>query len=216
MKRSELKRTAPLTSGGIQARERRKKRCKVCQAMFTPARNFQAVCGEIACAIAHAPANQIRARKALADVERKEIQVRKERLKSRADHAKEAQAVINRYVRLRDAHLGCISCDKPPSWGGQWHCSHFRSVGAAAHLRFNLWNMNKSCSQCNAHLSGNIMVYRPRLVEKIGAEKVVWLECNQDLVRHEIPYLKRLKSVFTKKTKRLEKRYEEFGSCAAM
>jgi hypothetical protein len=188
---------------------------KACAAKFVPQRLGQSVCSP-KCALATKDVNQVKARKALAQVERAEIKVRKEKLKSRADHAKEAQAVINRYVRLRDAHLGCISCDKPASWGGQWHCSHFRSVGAAAHLRFNLWNMNKSCSQCNAHLSGNIMVYRPRLVEKIGAEKVAWLECNQDLVRHEIPYLKRLKSVFAKKVKRLEKRYEGVGSCAAM
>jgi hypothetical protein len=160
--------------------------------------------------------NQEKARKALSQLDRAEIKVRKEALKSRGDHANEAQAAINRYVRLRDAHLGCISCDKPASWGGQWHCSHFRSVGAAAHLRFNLWNMNKSCSQCNTYLSGNIMVYRPRLVEKIGAEKVEWLECNQDLVRHEVPYLKRLKLVFTKKANRLEKRLGERFSCVAM
>ncbi len=183
------------------------KKCKnpACGISFPPQRLGQAVCSP-KCALAMAPANTERARKAIAQRDRREIQVRKERLKSRADHAKEAQAVINRYVRLRDAHLGCISCDKPASWGGQWHCSHFRSVGAAAHLRFNLWNMNKSCSQCNAHLSGNIMVYRPRLVEKIGADKVEWLERNQSLVRHEIDYLKRLKSIFTKKCKRLEAR----------
>lgn len=186
-----------------------------CRASFVPFRVGQAVCSP-RCGLAMKEVNQDKARKALADLGRADIKVRKEALKSRSDFAKEAQAVINRYVRLRDAHLGCISCDKPASWGGQWHCSHFRSVGAAAHLRFNLWNMNKSCSQCNAHLSGNIMIYRPRLVEKIGAAKVEWLECNQDLVRHEIPYLKRLKSVFTKKAKRLEKRYEEVGSCVAM
>lgn len=205
MKRTPLQRKTPLTSGGS-----RRKRCPSCRVMFTPVRASQAVCGEIECAIAHGQSEkgQASARKALADLERREIRGRKEKLKSRADHAREAQAVINRYVRLRDAHLGCISCDKPASWGGQWHCSHFRSVGAAKHLRFNLWNMNKSCSQCNAHLSGNIMVYRPRLVEKIGSEKVEWLECNQDQVRHEVDYLKRLKSVFTKKIKRLEARIQ--------
>jgi len=193
------------------------KKCKnpACGDSFVPQRLGQAVCG-YKCGLAIKDVNRAKAGKALAQIGRREIQARKEKLKSRADHAKDAQAVINRYVRLRDAHLGCISCDKPASWGGQWHCSHFRSVGAAAHLRFNLWNMNKSCSQCNAHLSGNIMVYRPRLVEKIGAEKVEWLERNQDLVRHEIPYLKRLKAVFTKKVRRLEKRYEEVLSCAAM
>lgn len=205
MRRTPLQRKTPLTSG-----RPRRKRCPECRVMFTPARGSQAVCGEIECAISYGKSEkgQASAKKALADVGRREIKVRKEALKTRADHAKDAQTVINRYVRLRDAHLGCISCDKPASWGGQWHCSHFRSVGAAAHLRFNLWNMNKSCSQCNAHLSGNIMVYRPRLVEKIGAEKVEWLECNQELVRHEIPYLKRLKAVFTKKAKRLEARIQ--------
>lgn len=213
MKRTPLQRKTPLTSGGP-----RRKRCPECRVMFAPARSGQAVCGEINCAIAHGQSEKGRAiaGKALAEVGRREIKVRKEALKSRSDHAKEAQAVINRYVRLRDAHLGCISCDKPASWGGQWHCSHFRSVGAAAHLRFNLWNMNKSCSQCNAHLSGNIMVYRPRLVEKIGAEKVEWLECNQDLVRHEIPYLKRLKAIFTKKARRIEHKQEVGQSWAAM
>ncbi|MFI8394029.1 recombination protein NinG [Pseudomonas sp. NPDC078863] len=201
----------------IERKQPKPKKCRVatCRASFVPSRMGQAVCSP-ACAAIDAPRHIEKARKAIAQRDRREIQVRKEKLKSRADHAKEAQAVINRYVRLRDAHLGCISCDKPASWGGQWHCSHFRSVGAAAHLRFNLWNMNKSCSQCNAHLSGNIMVYRPRLVEKIGAEKVEWLERNQDLVRHEIPYLKRLKAVFTKKVRRLEKRYEEVLSCVAM
>ncbi|PHN32113.1 recombination protein NinG [Pseudomonas sp. ICMP 460] len=201
----------------IERKPAKPKKCRVatCRASFVPSRMGQAVCSP-ACAMIDAPRHAPKAKKALADIERKEIKVRKEKLKSRADHAKEAQAVINRYVRLRDAHLGCISCDKPASWGGQWHCSHFRSVGAAAHLRFNLWNMNKSCSQCNAHLSGNIMVYRPRLVQKIGAEKVAWLECNQDLVRHEIHYLKRLKAVFTKKVKRIEQRYERGQSWVAM
>ena len=201
----------------IERKPAKPKKCRVatCRASFVPSRMGQAVCSP-ACAMIDAPRHAPKARKALADIERKDIRVRKEKLKSRADHAKEAQAVINRYVRLRDAHLGCISCDKPASWGGQWHCSHFRSVGAAAHLRFNLWNMNKSCSQCNAHLSGNIMVYRPRLVEKIGAEKVAWLECNQDLVRHEIPYLKRLKAVFAKKVKRIEQKYERGQSWVAM
>lgn len=191
----------------IQRKPAKPKKCRVatCRASFVPSRMGQAVCSP-ACAMIDGPRHAPKARKALDQIERADIKVRKEKLKSRADHAKDAQAVINRYVRLRDAHLGCISCDKPASWGGQWHCSHFRSVGAAAHLRFNLWNMNKSCSQCNAHLSGNIMVYRPRLVEKIGAEKVEWLECNQSLVRHEIEYLKRLKSIFTKKCKRLEAR----------
>lgn len=201
----------------IERKQPKAKKCKVasCGASFVPARLGQAVCSP-ACAMIDAPRHQEKARKSLAQVERKEIKVRKERLKSRADYAKDAQAVINRYVRLRDAHLGCISCDKPATWSGQWHCSHFRSVGAAAHLRFNLWNMNKSCSACNNFLSGNIAGYRPKLIEKIGQAKVDWLECNQDLVRHDIPHLKRLRAVFSKKVRRIEQRQEASHSWTAM
>ncbi|MFG0466611.1 recombination protein NinG [Pseudomonas putida] len=192
-------------------KQRKQKACAnpACGVKFTPLQLGQKVCGwQCGLAIAKEPSNQKVARKAIAQRERREIQVRKQKLKSRADYAKEAQAAINRYVRLRDAHLGCVSCDKPASWSGQWHCSHFRSVGAAPHLRFNLWNMNKSCSACNNFLSGNIMAYRPALIEKIGQEKVDWLECNNSLARHDIPYLKRLKAVFIKKSRRLEARIQ--------
>ncbi|ASN68020.1 putative NinG [uncultured Caudovirales phage] len=193
----------------VALKEVKQKTCKACGTKFRPSLSTQKTCG-VKCALelAKKPENQAVARKAIAQRERREIQVRKQKLKSRADYAKEAQAAINRYVRLRDAHLGCVSCDKPASWSGQWHCSHFRSVGAAPHLRFNLWNMNKSCSACNNFLSGNIMAYRPALIEKIGQEKVDWLECNNSLARHDIPYLKRLKAVFIKKSRRLEARIQ--------
>jgi len=211
MKRTPLQRTTPIST---------KPRAKTCQnaecgATFTPLRAGQKVCGP-KCALAMAPVNQEKARKAIDQRERREIQVRKQSLKSRADHAREAQTVINRYVRLRDAHLGCASCDRPASWAGQWHCSHFRSVGAAQHLRFNLWNMHKACSICNNHLSGNIAGYRPRLIEKIGQEKVDWLEGNHSIARHDIPYLMRIKAIFTKKAKRIEKRLEEGHSWIAV
>lgn len=201
----------------LPSKPRKPKTCanEECRASFAPQRLGQKVCSP-ACGLATKDVNADKARKALADVGRKELRAAKERVKPKGQYMREAQAVINRYVRLRDAHLGCISCSKPASWGGQWHCSHFRSVGAAAHLRFNLWNMNKSCSACNNFLSGNIAGYRPKLIEKIGQDKVDWLESSQALVRHDIPYLKRLKAIFSKKVKRIEQRYEGSQSWAAM
>lgn len=196
----------------MRVAEIKPKKCKApgCGKPFKPTMTTQKVCS-IACAKAMAkdPKLQKIAAKAITRQAREDLKERREKLKSRAEYAKEAQAAINRYVRLRDAHLGCISCSKPASWQGQWHCSHFRSVGAAPHLRFNLWNMNKSCSACNNFLSGNIMAYRPALIEKIGQAKVDWLECNSDVARHDIPYLKRVKAVFSKKARRIEKRLEE-------
>lgn len=183
------------------------KRCKVCRSEFVPRQSFQSWCSPD-CGLKLSQAKQSKERARVDKEERAEIRQAKERIKTKAQHAKEAQAVMNRYVRLRDAHLGCVSCEKPASWAGQWHCSHFRSVGAAPHIRFNLWNMNKSCSQCNSHLSGNLAGYRPALIEKIGQSRVDWLESNQEVARHDIPYLKRLKAVFAKKIRRIEKRID--------
>lgn len=185
----------------LPAKTPRPKKCRCCKEQFQPQKPLQVACG-VACAVVLARAKSEKERKAIDQIERREIKAAKERIKSRAEHAKEAQVAFNRYVRLRDADLGCVSCPKPAEWGGQWHASHFRSVGAAAHLRFNLLNVHKACSVCNNHLSGNIMGYRPELARRIGESRVQWLECNQDLIRHDITYLKRLKAVFTKKAKR--------------
>lgn len=177
-----------------------------CRSEFTPAfSTTQKVC-KWQCGLAIKDQNHDKARKAIASQERVEHREAKERVKTRAKWLKEAEAAVNKYVRLRDAHLGCVSCDKPATWQGQWHCSHLRSVGASSATRFNLWNMNKSCSMCNLHLSGNLVEYVPRLRAKIGDAKVDWLYTQNQPVTYTIGYLKRFKAVFTKKARILERR----------
>jgi len=83
-----------------------------------------------------------------------------------------AQKVFNEFIRLRDSHLGCVSCDKPSSWDGQWHASHWKSRGARPDLAFNEDNVHKSCSVCNNFKSGNVGDYEVRLIEKIGLCRV--------------------------------------------
>ena len=106
MKRTPLQRKTPLKSGAA-----RRKRCPECRVMFSPSRDAQAVCGEIECAIAYGKSEkgQASAKKALADVGRKDIKVRKEKLKSRADHLKDTQHAFNAWIRARDAGQPCIS-----------------------------------------------------------------------------------------------------------
>lgn len=192
----------------LSSKPPRPKKCRVCTETYTPSKALQVVCSP-SCALLHAKQKGERERKALDKIERKAIREAKERVKPRSEYMKEAQAVINRYVRLRDAHLGCVSCERPAAWQGQWHASHYRSRGAAPHLRFNLHNIHKSCSICNNHLSGNIMGYRPELVRRIGEERVALLEASQGRAGFTTDYLKRLKRVFAEKTRRLEARRAE-------
>jgi len=173
------------------------KDCRVCGGPFLPFNTMQIVCG-VACA-RRVPVINRKAEKA-------ELKRRKEAAKPRSKWLQEAQSVVNRYARLRDAHLGCASCDRPANWNGQWHGSHFRSVGAASAVRFNLWNIHKACSICNNWKSGNLSDYEPRLRARIGDAKVDWLRTQNQRADYPVEYLKRLKRVFTKKCNRLEAR----------
>ena len=138
---------------------------------------------------------------------RKETKLRKDKAKTKSDYARELQVLVNKAVRLRDWDKGCVSCDKPASWHGQWHASHFYSVGHSSNLRFNMWNVHKACSVCNNWLSGNIDSYRPRLIERIGKEKVDWLDMNAKAIcRRDIDWYKKAIRVAKKAVKRYERR----------
>jgi len=182
-----------------------------CDEDFTPTFNTaQKVCS-FTCGLAIKHVNQERARKSLAQIERKEIKVRKERLKSRADHLREAQAAVNEYVRMRDAHLPCISCDSCPGdhdliTGSRWDAGHYRSVGACPELRFEPLNIHRQCVKCNRNLSGNAVEYRIRLVLRIGAEKVAWIEGPHVARKFTVEQIKAIKAEYRAKTRELKGR----------
>lgn len=196
----------------ISPKPPRPKKCKnpACGISFPPQRLGQAVCSP-KCGLAIKDVNRERARKSLAQIERKEIQVRKEKLKSRADHLREAQAAVNEFVRLRDAHLPCISCDSCPTdhdliTGSRWDAGHYRSVGACPELRFEPLNIHRQCVKCNRNLSGNAVEYRIRLVVRIGAEKVAWIEGPHIARKYTVEEIKAIKAEYRAKTRELKGR----------
>lgn len=198
----------------LTAKQPKPKKCRVseCRASFVPQRLGQRVCSP-ACALLDAATNktnQEKARKSMAQVGRREIKARKERLKSRADHLREAQAAVNEYVRLRDAHLPCISCDSMPNdndlmTGSRWDAGHYRSVGACPELRFEPLNIHRQCVKCNRNLSGNAVEYRIRLVQRIGAEVVAWLEGPHQARKYTIDEIKTIKAEYRAKTRELKR-----------
>ena len=200
MKRTPLQRKTPLTSGGP-----RRKRCPECHVMFTPTRSGQAVCGEIDCAIAHGQSEKGRAiaGKALAEVGRREIKIRKEALKSRSDHMKDTQTAFNAWIRERDVALPCVSCGRDHQ--GQWHAGHFRSAGGHPELRFEPLNVWKQCAPCNTHKSGDLVNYRAELVRRIGVVNVEWLEGPHEPQKYTIEELKALTAKYRAMTKELKK-----------
>lgn len=148
----------------------RSRKCLTCREYFKPKEKGITTCSP-ECAILYAKSNFTK-------------QVVKEKRKAKRKHyendkselLKKAQFQFNKYIRLRDAALGCISCGNTTR---QMHAGHFKTVGGNGNLRFNEDNCNKQCSICNNYLSGNIGEYEKKLRLKIGDERVDALDIKE-------------------------------------
>lgn len=161
------------------------KRCRysACGKKFTP--RYRST--EIACSDEHAlawareqpPKKREQTRKRIANVAKREG---RDKLKTVRDRLKEAQRAFNAFIRERDHYRPCICCGKYPTSkdtvlrGHLWDAGHYRSIGAASHLRFNEDNCFRQLVQCNRDKSGNAVEYRRRLIERIGTARVEALE----------------------------------------
>ncbi|MCU1758735.1 recombination protein NinG [Pseudomonas sp. 14P_8.1_Bac3] len=188
----------------LPAKQPRQKTCinGECRALFSPQRLGQKVCSP-ACGLATKDVNADKARKALADVGRKELIAAKEKIKTRAEHMKDAQTAFNAWVRERDAKLPCISCGRHHQ--GKYDAGHYRTVGSNPALRFEPLNCHRQCSPCNTHKSGDIVNYRIELVKRIGAELVEWLEGPHEAKRYAIEDLKAITAEYRAKTRELKR-----------
>lgn len=174
--------------------------CKVCKERYEATKPFQQACS-IICAITLGRAKATKAAAKKAKEERKTDRARKVKLKTRSDYMKDAQREFNKYIRLRDAEEGCISCGRHHQ--GQWHAGHYLSVGARPEHRFDEDNVHKQCQPCNTHLHGNIAMYRSRLVELRGGGVVARLEGPSKPRHYSIEDLKQIIATYKAKTKEL-------------
>lgn len=211
----------------IERKPAKPKKCRVadCMALFVPQRLGQAVCSP-ACALLDAPKNKVnqeKARKALVDVGRKEIKVRKEALKSRADHLKDAERAVRDYRRTYELSIGsgCISCGQSQEevkaaqgWkvGGAFDAGHFMGKGARPELRLEPTNIWLQCKACNSgsymHARKGYTVsqgFRSGLIARIGLEAVEALEADHAPRKHTVEELKAITAEYRAKTRELKK-----------
>jgi hypothetical protein len=172
------------------------KKCKVCRAEFHPRATMQIVCGA-RCAAEYAKKQREKIGRESAKKERAEARAKKEKLKTRSDWAKEAQAAVNAFVRERDRDQPCISCGRMHH--GQWHAGHYLSRGAHPELAYEPLNIHRQCAPCNTHLSGNQINFRKGLIGRIGIASVEWLEGPHEQTKHTIDDLKEIKAMYMKK-----------------
>lgn len=182
------------------------RKCAQCGAKSDPSTmkiaGLKAFCN-IDCMVEFGKGNIDKGRKKLAKEKSKKFSEIKRnfKLNDKSLRKKEAQKAFNAFIRERDKNEPCISCGRHHT--GQYHAGHYKSAGGNPEIRFEPLNCHKQCSVCNNHLSGNLVNYRVNLIDKIGLEKVEWLEgphepqkytC-EDLLKIEQEYKKKLKEL---------------------
>jgi len=196
----------------------RRTTCPQCRKKFTAEEKAARRLIHPECIEAYAEAEEARSERKKAKELRAQLRVeraadrkKRESLKPRAKWLAEAQAVCNKYVRVRDTirGCGCISCGARPDakFGGAMDAGHWRSVGSAPHLRFYLPQIALQCVKCNRFFGGNAVEMRKGLVERLGVERVEEIAAMQHVAKFDIEYLKRLKSVIGKRLRRMESRH---------
>lgn len=220
MKRSPIARKTPLRRKDGPARERGehprakepkeakapKERTCICGATFTPRRMEHVVCS---------PRCLIRKRKEDAKAERESFKARKEAIKTVKELKAEAQDEFNKYIRLRDAHLPCVSCGEknpPMTPGGQWDAGHFLTRGGYPELAFDEDNCHKQCKSCNAgggKFSAKARTvneaYEEELLRRIGPERLARLRGPHSVKPLKKEELRQLKDTYRAKRRELEK-----------
>lgn len=198
-----LRRKARLTANKVKV-------CKVCGHKYeawSAARALNRFCGPV-CAAKFGQAKRDEER---AKARRLANRQAREALKTRGDWVREAQSAVNSYVRERDYGRACISCHSlPPETSTltiqAFDAGHYRSRGAAPHLRFHLLNIHSQCKQCNRDLSGNVVEMRKGMVARLGEDRVQAIEHDDTPRQYSVDDLKRIKRIFAKRAKQYRKR----------
>ncbi|RMX08511.1 ninG protein [Corticibacter populi] len=202
-KRSGVHRSGARRVGSVKPSQPKARPCPICSKLFAPARMGQKVCSP-RCA-----AKQVKQEKAL---ERAKIRTRKEAIKTLPVLKAEAQREFNAFIRLRDRLAGyaCISSGRPLDWSGNGvDAGHYRSVGAAPHLRFNERNCHAQSKKDNQWLAGNAVDYRIGLIARIGLAAVEALEADNRVKKWTRDELIEIRDIYRAKVRALKRLMEQ-------
>jgi len=176
--------------------------CPICRQPATERFGLKLFCGYLHAAEWAKMQQDKRKAKEKTEARRKDREKLKS-LKTRSEWLKDLQVVFNKYIRLRDAGLPCISCGALDDGSRQMHAGHYKTVGAHPALRFDESNTNLQCSRCNNFLSGNLLPYRVALITKVGQAEVDRLEGPQQPLKLTIPEIQELIAKYKAKVKEL-------------
>jgi hypothetical protein len=141
-------------------------RCKNCKDKFEPIRFNHKYCLKDECIRAFVAETK--------EKMWKQTKVRmKNEIKTTSDWMKEAQKIFNQYIRLRDKHKPCVSCES--KLGSKYDAGHYFSSGGHKAVTFDEDNVHGQCVACNQYKHGNLLNYQIGIEKRIGAERLLQL-----------------------------------------
>lgn len=115
--------------------------------------------------------------------EKEKFNAMKDNIKTLSQYEADAKKSFQKFIRLRDKDLPCISCNNSNTT--DWAGGHYFSAGMYSGLMFDERNCHKQCNTyCNKHLSGNLLEYRKGLILRYGMDFVNQLESESNEKRN--------------------------------
>lgn len=140
-------------------KELKPKKCKNCKDLFQPERPLQYLCNNGKCVYEYADKS----------IQKKNMDLLKERTKTKTEWHNEFQKEINTIVRLIDKGHECISSRRPIP-PGQANAGHLYSVKSNPGIRYNLFNIYAQSIEQNQHKGGSPLEYVEGLEYYFGKE----------------------------------------------
>jgi hypothetical protein len=134
------------------------KHCSNCGSQFNPYKSTDKLCS-FQCSVAHKEKQEIEERF-------KKIEAKVKERDSVKLLTKVAKQLAQKWARIRDKDLPCISCGAVTST--MWDGGHLYKSELYSGLRFDEMNINKQCRKCNTYLNGNEINYVRGYIDRYG------------------------------------------------
>lgn len=183
------------------------RKCKVCKTKYEPVRQMQTTCDSFDCKVAYAEKAAAKSRAKRATEEAKKTRQRLDAMKTIPQLIAEADKAFCAFIRKRDELAGhpCISSGRPLDWNGNnVDAGHYRSRGAASHLRYDEKNCHAQSKHDNRYLGGNIVAYRIGLIARIGQAEVDRIESDNTSHKWTREELQGIIETYKRKLKKLK------------
>jgi len=184
LKKAEIIKNGNLNLTNIVVKQ---KKCKVCGKEFNPFKTTDRLCSYI-CGKAFEEQQEI-------DKRFKSIQDKVKERDSLKLLMKAAKQIVQKYARLRDKYLPCISCGTYTST--MWDGGHMYKSELYSGVRLDEININKQCRKCNTYLSGNEVGYVKGFIAKYGLDEFNKLSDRATLTKNKKWSVEEIKEIIT-------------------